>query len=81
MLIVEFINLIISDRIGRAENVEVLHSAKRKKEKEKEKKKKKEKRKTLRRVKQRKATWIGRILRKNCFLKTVIEGNIEGKSR
>jgi hypothetical protein len=27
----------------------------------------------------RKTTWIGHILRKNCLLKHVIEGNIEGR--
>jgi hypothetical protein len=32
-------------------------------------------------VKRRKANWIGHILRWNCLLKHVIEGNIEGKSR
>jgi len=39
------------------------------------------KRNTLHKVKRRKANWIGRILRKNCFLKTFIEGNIERTGR
>jgi len=65
---VVFINLIISGRIGCAENVEVLNSVKKK-------------RNTLYKVKQRKANWIGRILRKNRFRKTVIEGNIEWTGR
>jgi hypothetical protein len=31
-------------------------------------------------IKGRKADWIGHILRRNCLLKHVIEGNIEGRS-
>jgi hypothetical protein len=31
----------------------------------------------LRAMKRRKANWIGHILRRNCFLKDVIEGTIE----
>jgi hypothetical protein len=31
--------------------------------------------------KKRKANWIGHILRRNCLLKHVIEGKVEGKSR
>jgi hypothetical protein len=30
-------------------------------------------------VKRRKDNWIGHILRRNCFLKQVIEGKIEGR--
>jgi len=30
-------------------------------------------------VKRRKANWIGHILRRNCLLKQVIEGKIEGR--
>ena len=29
-------------------------------------------------VRKRKANWIGHILRKNCLLKQVVEGKIEG---
>jgi hypothetical protein len=29
-------------------------------------------------IKRRKANWIGHILHRNCFLKHVIEGKIEG---
>jgi len=36
-------------------------------------------RKTLRTVKRRKVNWIGHILRRNCPLKHVIEGKIEGR--
>jgi ribosomal 50S subunit-associated protein YjgA (DUF615 family) len=31
--------------------------------------------------KRRKAEWIGRILRRNCLLKHIIEGKIEGMGR
>jgi hypothetical protein len=34
---------------------------------------------TLRGMSYRKANWIGHILRRNCFLKRVIEGVLEGK--
>jgi hypothetical protein len=34
----------------------------------------------LRTIKRRKADWIGHILRRNCLLKHVIEGNIEGRN-
>ena len=37
------------------------------------------KRKILRTVRRRKANWIGQILRRNCFLKHFIVGNIEGR--
>jgi hypothetical protein len=39
----------------------------------------KEERNILRALKRRKANWIGHILRRNCVLKHVIEGNIEGR--
>jgi hypothetical protein len=38
-----------------------------------------EERNDLHTVKRRKADWIGHILRRNCLLKHVIEGNIEGR--
>jgi hypothetical protein len=34
---------------------------------------------TLHTIKRRKANWIGHILRRNCLLKHVIEGKLEGK--
>ena len=39
----------------------------------------KEERKLLQTIKRRKANWFGHILRRNCFLKHVIDGKIEGK--
>jgi hypothetical protein len=39
----------------------------------------KEDRNELQTIKIRKANWTGRILRRNCLLKYVFEGNIEGK--
>jgi hypothetical protein len=39
----------------------------------------KEERTILHTIKRRKATWIGHILRRNCLLKRVIEGKLEGK--
>jgi len=45
----------------RARNVEVFHEAK-------------EERNILRTIERRKSNWIGRIMRRNCFLKHVIEG-------
>jgi len=39
----------------------------------------KEERNILPRVKRRKANWFGDILRRNCVLKHVIEGKIEGR--
>jgi len=39
----------------------------------------KEERSILHKRKRRKANWIGHILRRNCLLIHVIEGNIEGK--
>jgi hypothetical protein len=35
----------------------------------------------LRTIKRRKANWIGHILRRNCLLKHIIEGRIEGTGR
>jgi hypothetical protein len=52
-----------TDRVG---NEEVLHRVK-------------GERNILHTVKRRKANWIGRILRRNCILKHVIEGNVEGR--
>jgi hypothetical protein len=39
----------------------------------------KEERNILHAVKRRKTNWIGHILRRNCLLKHVIEGKIEGR--
>jgi hypothetical protein len=39
----------------------------------------KEERNILRTVERRKANWIGHILRRNCFLKQVIGGKLEGR--
>jgi hypothetical protein len=39
----------------------------------------KEERNILRTIKTRKATWIGHILLKNCLLKHIIEGKVEGR--
>jgi hypothetical protein len=47
-------------------NEEVLHRVK-------------EERNILHTIKRRKANWIGHILRRNCFLKHVIEGKLEGR--
>jgi hypothetical protein len=38
----------------------------------------KEQRGILHEIRKRKATWIGHILRRNCFLQRVIEGKIKG---
>jgi len=38
-----------------------------------------EDRNVLQTMKIRKANWIGHILRSNCILKHVIEGNVEGR--
>jgi hypothetical protein len=38
----------------------------------------KEERNILQTVKRRKANWIGHILRRNCLLKHVIQGKVEG---
>jgi hypothetical protein len=52
----------------RVRNEEVLHSAK-------------EHRNILHIMKRRKANWIGHTLRRNCFLKHVIEGKLEGRMK
>jgi hypothetical protein len=39
----------------------------------------KEERNILHTTKMRKATWIGHILRRNCLLKHMIEGKLEGR--
>ena len=38
-----------------------------------------EQRNILHEIRKRKANWIGHILRRNCFLKRVIEGKIKGE--
>jgi hypothetical protein len=50
----------------RVRNEEVLHRVK-------------EERNILPTIKRRKANWIGHILRRNCLLKHVIEGKVEGR--
>jgi hypothetical protein len=50
----------------RVRNVEVLHRVK-------------EERNVVHTIKRRKANWIGHILRRNCLLKHVIEGKLEGR--
>jgi hypothetical protein len=40
----------------------------------------KEERNIVHTIKRRKANWIGDILRRNCLLKHVIEGKIEGRT-
>jgi hypothetical protein len=52
----------------RVRNEEVLHRVK-------------EDRNILRTIKRRKANWIGHILRRNCLLKHMIEGKLEGRKR
>jgi hypothetical protein len=47
-------------------NEEVLHRVK-------------EERDIIQTIKLRKTNWIGHILRRNCFIKHVIEGKIEGR--
>jgi hypothetical protein len=47
-------------------NEEVLHRVK-------------EERNIIHTIKRRKANWIGHILRRNCLLKHVIEGKLEGR--
>jgi hypothetical protein len=57
------------EKIGwtdRVRNEEVLHRVK-------------EERNILHTIKREKANWIGRILHRNCLLKHVIEGKIEGR--
>jgi hypothetical protein len=39
----------------------------------------KEERNILQTIKRRKANWIGHILRRNCLLKYVIEGKLQGR--
>ena len=39
-----------------------------------------EQRNILHEIRKRKANWIGHILRRNCFLKQVIEGKIKGEN-
>jgi hypothetical protein len=51
----------------RVRNEEVLHRVK-------------EERYTLHTIKRRKANWIGHILLRNCLLKHVIEGKLEGRT-
>jgi hypothetical protein len=48
-------------------NEEVLHRVK-------------EERNILHTIKRRKANWIGHILRRNCLLKNVNEGKLDGRS-
>jgi hypothetical protein len=48
----------------RVRNEEVLHRVK-------------EERNILHTIKRMKANWVGRILRRNCLLKAVIEGKLE----
>jgi hypothetical protein len=50
----------------RVRNEEVLHRVE-------------EERNILHTIKRRKANWIGHILRRNCLLKHVIEGKLEGR--
>jgi hypothetical protein len=50
----------------RVRNEEVLHRVK-------------EARNIVQTIKRRKANWIGHILRRNCLLKHVIEGKLEGR--
>jgi hypothetical protein len=50
----------------RVRNEEVLHRVK-------------EERNIVHTIKSRKANWIGHILRRNCLLKHVIEGTLEGR--
>jgi hypothetical protein len=51
---------------ARVRNEEVLHRVK-------------EERNILHTIKRRKANWISHILRRNCLLKHVIEGKLEGR--
>ena len=52
----------------RVRNEEVLHGVKKERD-------------VLHTLRIKKANWIGHILRKNCFLKHVIEGKLEGTVR
>jgi hypothetical protein len=40
----------------------------------------KEERNIVHTIKRMMANWIGHILRRNCLLKHVVEGNVEGRS-
>jgi len=40
----------------------------------------KEERNNLHTIKRREANWIGHIVRRNCLLKHIIEGKIEGRT-
>jgi hypothetical protein len=51
---------------ARVRNEEVLHRVK-------------EERDIVHTIKRRKANWIGHILRRNCLLKHVIKGKLEGR--
>jgi hypothetical protein len=51
---------------NRVRNEKVLHRVK-------------EERNILHKIKRRKANWIGYILRRNCLLKHVTEGKLEGR--
>jgi hypothetical protein len=51
---------------NRVRNEEILHRVK-------------EERNILHTIKRRKTDWIGHILRRNCLLKHVIEGKLEGR--
>jgi hypothetical protein len=53
--------------IDRVRNEEIVHRVK-------------EERNVLHTIKIRKANWIGHILRRNCLLKHVIEGKLEGRT-
>jgi hypothetical protein len=53
-------------RTNRVRNEEVLHRVK-------------DERNILHTIKRRKANWIGHIWRRNCLLKHVIEGKLEGR--
>jgi hypothetical protein len=55
--------IVWTDRVG---NEEVLYGGKGEREK-------------LQVVKRKKANWIGRILRRKCLIKHVVEGKIEGR--
>jgi hypothetical protein len=59
------------EKIGwtdRVRNEEVLHRVN-------------EERNIVHKIKRRKANWIGHILRRNCLLKHVIEGKLEGQTQ
>jgi hypothetical protein len=68
----KFLNVVLEkDKISwtdRVKKEEVLHRVK-------------EEWNVLRKIKRRKANWIGHILRRNCLLNYVIEGRIEMEGR